>query len=241
MHWVIYQCKHCCTSQFTSVVFWCPTPLWVRCRVCLPTAFPVHQFTRCTITHRLNLQGDKNMFVYASATGHCLLHFSQDWEPISLQCCSELLIATVHKWKTFDFFFFFFREVLRCGGSELWRLACCRLPLLLHWSEAHGVPVVCMPVCPQLVTLGVEDEHHHAVHAFISCSWIHNMLIPESITKISCFMFRPKQSQRLPSLHGHAVHGFHFHHHVSPGLIPCNHGPNHVLWFIPCSTWNLSC
>ena len=76
---------------------------------------------------------------------------------------------------------------------------------------------------------GSEDEHRHAVHAFISCSWIHNMLIPESITGISCFMFRPKPSQRLPTLHGRALHGFHFHHHVSPGLIPCNYGKNHAV------------
>ena len=75
----------------------------------------------------------------------------------------------------------------------------------------------------------IEDEHRHAVHAFISCSWIHNMLIPESITGISCFMFRPKPSQRLPTLHGRALHGFHFHHHVSPGLIPCNYGKNHAV------------
>ena len=95
-----------------------------------------------------------------------------------------------------------------------------------------------MPWCLQ-----VEDEHHHAVHAFISCSWIHNMLIPESITGISCFMFRPKPSQRLPTLHGRALHGFHFHHHVSPGLIPCNYGKNHAVhgtchgsaWFL-CQT-----
>ena len=91
--------------------------------------------------------------------------------------------------------------------------------------------------------LTLEDEHHHAVHAFISCSWIHNMLIPESITGISCFMFRPKPSQRLPTLHGRALHGFHFHHHVSPGLIPCNYGKNHAVhgtchgsaWFL-CQT-----
>ena len=55
------------------------------------------------------------------------------------------------------------------------------------------------------------------------------MLIPESITGISCFMFRPKPSQRLPTLHGRALHGFHFHHHVSPGLIPCNYGKNHAV------------
>ena len=90
-----------------------------------------------------------------------------------------------------------------------------------------------LPDCVKLfLTFGLwqlEDEHHHAVHAFISCSWIHNMLIPESITGISCFMFRPKPSQRLPSLHGCALHGFHFHHHVSPGLIPCNYGKNHAV------------
>ena len=85
------------------------------------------------------------------------------------------------------------------------------------------------PCLDSLCLLIIEDEHHHAVHAFISCSWIHNMLIPESITGISCFMFRPKPSQRLPTLHGRALHGFHFHHHVSPGLIPCNYGKNHAV------------
>ena len=82
---------------------------------------------------------------------------------------------------------------------------------------------------PRPIRSPVEDEHRHAVHALISCSWIHNMLIPESITGISCFMFRPKPSQRLPTLHGRALHGFHFHHHVSPGLIPCNYGKNHAV------------
>ena len=92
-----------------------------------------------------------------------------------------------------------------------------------RWSQTliHHLPLLFLP--------HLEDEHHHAVHAFISCSWIHNMLIPESITGISCFMFRPKPSQRLPTLHGRALHGFHFHHHVSPGLIPCNYGKNHAV------------
>ena len=31
------------------------------------------------------------------------------------------------------------------------------------------------------------------------------------------------------ALHGCALHGFHFHHHVSPGLIPCNYGKNHAV------------
>ena len=44
------------------------------------------------------------MFVYAAAAGHCLLHFPQDWEPLSLQCCSELFIAKLHKWNKNYFF-----------------------------------------------------------------------------------------------------------------------------------------
>ena len=91
------------------------------------------------------------MFVYASATGHCLLHFSQDWEPISLQCCSELLIATVHKWKTFDFFVEKSSTAVAQSYEDSHAAACLcsctglRLMVFLWYA--------CLCV-PQLVTLG---------------------------------------------------------------------------------------
>jgi len=113
--------------------------------------------------------------------------------------------------------FCFSARSLRLWAQKLWSVQGCFFSLLSSYRKFI------------FSTLHIEDEHHHAVHAFISCSWIHNMLIPESITGISCFMFRPKPSQRLPTLHGRALHGFHFHHHVSPGLIPCNYGKNHAV------------
>ncbi len=124
-----------------------------------------------------------------------------------------------------------------------WRPNLWNVTLSYRWLFSNKFFIFAFFVKISTATPHLENEHHHAVHAFISCSWIHNMLIPESITGISCFMFRPKPSQRLPTLHGCALHGFHFHHHVSPGLISCNYGKNHAVhgtchgsaWFL-CQT-----